>query len=342
MGKRKSPDDESICSRIGNTICSEIRKRLRSYTRSIGSCTSTPPLPPPSQSRFSGFFYRRRPPYFNRFEEDIWTEIAKYLDGKSIVRLGSSCRWFRDVILEENSVWKYACLRDLQIPPFRQQVSFKWIHLYVSAFDGSHSYLFRQQDKHIDWMRIGAFFFDSSIGLLTDKIPLLQRLPRGVSAEKMLQTTGTCILDNIKTGIWIADLQVVHCPVCNLVTCEGTMQTLDARHIELFLTEGYKNGSWDYKEIGSHQIRTPSDGAIGVILDIKHLRDRATTEVLDLKKWKAKPSDWHPRARISCHGVAVNTNLQENDGLHVTYHAMRAGDADDSEVVSIRISQQLL
>lgn len=65
------------------------------------------------------------------------------------------------------------------------------------------------------------------------------------------------------------------------------MQTLDARHIELFLTEGYKNGSWDYKEIGSHQIRTPSDGAIGVILDIKHLRDRATTG--NIKTWKLKP-----------------------------------------------------
>ncbi|XP_026452943.1 bZIP transcription factor RISBZ2-like isoform X2 [Papaver somniferum] len=48
--------------------------------------------------------------------------------------LGSSCHWFHNVILEENSVWKFACLRDLQIPPFRQQVFFQWIHLYVSAF----------------------------------------------------------------------------------------------------------------------------------------------------------------------------------------------------------------
>ncbi|XP_026452939.1 transcriptional activator TAF-1-like isoform X1 [Papaver somniferum] len=51
--------------------------------------------------------------------------------------LGSSCHWFHNVILEENSVWKFACLRDLQIPPFRQQVFFQWIHLYVSAFGGS-------------------------------------------------------------------------------------------------------------------------------------------------------------------------------------------------------------
>ncbi|RZC52691.1 hypothetical protein C5167_021120 [Papaver somniferum] len=55
-----------------------------------------------------------------------------------------------------------------------------------------------------------------------------------------------------------------------------TMQTLDARQIELFLTEGYKCGSWDYKEIRSYQIRTHSDVATGAILDIVHLKDRAT------------------------------------------------------------------
>ncbi|MCL7033689.1 hypothetical protein MKW94_016358 [Papaver nudicaule] len=65
------------------------------------------------------------------------------------------------------------------------------------------------------------------------------------------------------------------------------MQTLDARHIELFLTEGCKNGSWDYKEIGSYQIRTHSDGATGAVFDIKHLKDRATTG--NIKTWKLKP-----------------------------------------------------
>ncbi|MCL7047332.1 hypothetical protein MKW94_018766 [Papaver nudicaule] len=256
--------------------------------------------------------------------------------------LGSSCRWFRHTILEQDSVWKYACVRDLQVPLFPQQVSFKWIQLYLSAFDGSHSYLFRQQDKHIDWMKIGAFFLDSSAGLLTAKLPLLPRLPGGESVEKMLQTTGSCILNNIKTGVWIADLQLVRCPVCNLDTCEGIMQTLDARHIELFLTEGYKSGSWDYKEIGSYDIRDHMDKATVAIFDTKHLKDRPATEVFDVKAWAAKPGDCKPRARIACHGVALNTNLQENDGLYVRFLAMRAGKEDDSEVVSIRISQQLL
>ncbi|KAI3990583.1 hypothetical protein MKX01_022883 [Papaver californicum] len=311
MGKRKSIDN-LICSQIGKTICSEIGKRLRSY-KSIRSCTS------PQSSLLN------RRPDFNWFEEDIWTEIAKYLDGKCMVMLGSSCRWFRHLILEEDSYTDFCCC------------GFDYLRW-------SHSYLFRQQEKHIDWMRIGAFFFDSSAGLLTEKLPLLPRLPRGESVEKMLQTTGSCILNNIKTGIWIADLQLVRCPVCNLDTCEGvkkrrknelTMQTLDARHIELFLTEGYKSGSWDYKEIGSYQIRTHSDGATGAIFDIMHLQDRPTAEVLDLKKWAAKPSDWQPKARVACHGVAVNTNLQQNDGLHVRYHAMRAGEEDDSEVVPL-------
>ncbi|MCL7047208.1 hypothetical protein MKW94_006735 [Papaver nudicaule] len=331
MGKRKSRDDDSICSAIGKTICSEIKKRSRSYKSKLRSCTS-PPQP-------------NRRPDFIWFEEDIWTEIAKYLDGKSVVMLGSSCRWFRRSILEQDSVWKFACLRDLQIPRFRQQqLSFKWSQLYASAFDGSHSYLFRQQDKHIEWMRIGAFFFDSSAGLLTEKLSLLPTLPRGDSVEEILQTTGSCILSNIKTGIWIADLHFVGCHVCKLDTCEGATQTLDARHVELFLTEGYKSGSWDYKEIGSYQIRKHTDVATGAIFDIKHLKDRTSTEVFDLKTWAAKPNSdyWQPKARIACHGVAVNTNLEQNEGILVKYHAMRAGEEDDSEVVSIRISQELL
>ncbi|KAF8379696.1 hypothetical protein HHK36_029140 [Tetracentron sinense] len=118
------------------------------------------------------------------------------------------------------------------------------------------------------------------------------------------------------------------------------MQTLDARHIELFLNEGYKNGSWEYKDIGSQEIKKHTDGATGGIFDIRHLKDPCTSEIFDLKSWIGKADDWQPKARITLHAVAVNTNLQQNEGLHVKYHAMRAG--ADGEVVSIRISQQLL
>lgn len=55
------------------------------------------------------------------------------------------------------------------------------------------------------------------------------------------------------------------------------MQTLDARHIELFLSKGYRNGSWNYEVVGSHDIKKHSDGASGAIFDLKHLKDPSTS-----------------------------------------------------------------
>ncbi|XP_019080957.1 probable F-box protein At3g61730 isoform X2 [Vitis vinifera] len=220
---------------------------------------------------------------FSWYEEDIWTEIAKHLDGKSLVMLGTKNKWFHCLIMED-SIWKFACLRDLQLPE-PQHTFLNWIKLYASAFDGSHSFMFRQREKHID-------------------------------------------------------LQLVRCPVCDLNTCDGTMQTLDARHIELFLSEGYRDGSWEYRIIGSHDIKKHADGASAGIFDIKHLNDSSTSEIFNLKSWVGKPNDWQPKAMITLHAVAINTNLQENEGLHVKYQAMKAG--PDGEVVSLRISQQLL
>jgi hypothetical protein len=105
-------------------------------------------------------------------------------------------------------------------------------------------------------MRIGAFFFDSSVALLTERLNFPEELKKEESSEKMLQSHGCCFLDNIKPGIWIAgtpkiflteelslksiklaydisirlnnisfvyisDLQLVRCPVCDLNTCDG-------------------------------------------------------------------------------------------------------------------------
>ncbi|RZC56542.1 hypothetical protein C5167_015391, partial [Papaver somniferum] len=117
--------------------------------------------------------------------------------------------------------------------------------------------------------------------------------------------------NNIRTGIWIAGY---HC-------------------------------QWLYLILLSYfQIRCPvcNLDTCEVIYCLTQSFEFDEAEVSNLKKWAAKPSDWQPKARVACHGVAVNTNLQQNDGLHVRYHAMRAGEEDDSEVVSIRISQQLL
>lgn len=60
----------------------------------------------------------------------------------------------------------------------------------------------------------------------------------------------------------------------------GTMQTLDARHIELFLSEEYHDGSWEYDLLGSHDINKRADGAAGGIFDIEHLKDQSTSGII--------------------------------------------------------------
>lgn len=55
--------------------------------------------------------------------------------------LAATSRWFHRVIMED-SIWKYVCLRDLQVPA-PCHMSFKWIDLYASAFGKDHSSLYR-------------------------------------------------------------------------------------------------------------------------------------------------------------------------------------------------------
>ncbi|KHN06305.1 Putative F-box protein [Glycine soja] len=229
--------------------------------------------------------------------------------------VAATSRWFRCAIMDDG-IWKL-------VPP-PERVAFRWCKLYTSSFDGSHSYMFPQQQKHIDWMRIGAFSFDSSVAVLAERLTLTGKMQNGDTMKKMFRSQGCCVLDNVKTGIWIA----------------GTMQTLDTRHIELFPCEGFQNGNWDYQLVGSHDIKKRADGAAGAIFDMKHLEDSSTSAVFDYKSWIGRANDWQPKAMIDFHVVAVNTNLQENEGLHVKYQAMRAG--TNGEIVSIRITQQLL
>ncbi|XP_073135736.1 probable F-box protein At3g61730 [Henckelia pumila] len=301
-------------------------KRLR-RARSICCCASP---------RLSVYVSRRSD--VNWYDEDIWTEIAKFMDGRSLIMLAATCKWFNRTVMED-SIWKYACLRDLQVPD-PGNVNFKWIKLYTTAFDGSHSYMFCQKEKHIDWMRIGAFSFDSQAAFLTESLAGPIRIPKEVTAKQMLQMTGCCVLNSIKTGIWIADLQLVRCPICDLDACDGTMQVLDARHIELFLDEEFLEGNWDYELAGSHDINKQVDAASGGIFDIEHIKDESTSDILNSKLWVGKRTDWQPKSMVTLHAVAVNTNLQQNDGLQIKYHVMKAG--KNGEIVSIRISQQLL
>lgn len=66
-------------------------------------------------------------------EEDLWIEIAKHLDGKSLVMLAATCHWLKRIMMEE-CIWKFACVRDLVQVPDPKKVAFKWIKLYAAAF----------------------------------------------------------------------------------------------------------------------------------------------------------------------------------------------------------------
>ncbi|XP_072998895.1 probable F-box protein At3g61730 isoform X1 [Typha latifolia] len=327
-GREGDEEGEMQRSRKRERVAAAPIQRSRKRERTISSCTSPRVSFLTPHSTFSWY------------DVDVWTEVAKYLDGKDLVQLALVDRWFNRLINEE-SIWKHACLRDLQVPP-PEHVSFRWKQIYTSAFDGSHSYCFRQQEKHLDWMRIGSFFLDSPIVLLTETLALPKKLPQpGDDPKRSIQINGTSLVTNARTGIWIADLQLVRCPVCNLSTCEGTMQILDTRHVELFLEERYKSGRWEYEDLGYHRIERLSNAAVAGIFDLKHLSCASTAGLLDAKSWIGQPDDWQPKARLALHAVAVNTNLQPNDGLHVKFQTMKSSGAD-GEVVSIRISQQLI
>lgn len=53
-------------------------------------------------------------------------------------------------------------------------------------------------------MRIGAFTLDSGMSLLTESFSGQLKVPRERSIEKMLESSGSCIIKDIKSGIWIA------------------------------------------------------------------------------------------------------------------------------------------
>ncbi|KAA3471480.1 putative F-box protein isoform X2 [Gossypium australe] len=274
--------------------------------------------------------------YPKRYEQDLWTYIARFLDGRSLVMLGTTNKWFNSVIMQ-NCIWKFTCLRDLQVPD-PGHVAFSWSKLYASVVDGSHSFIFRQQEKHIDWMRIGAFSFDSEIAFLSQRMSASVKIPKQENIDDMLQSCGSCLLRKIKTGIWIAGT------IYNLFDAQyvtkKNVKMLDARHIELFLNQGFQDGSWDYELVGSHEIKKKVRGAYGAIFDFKYLTSKSTAGIFDYKSWIGQPNDFQPKAIIALHAVAVNTNLQENQGVLIKYHTMRAG--AEGEIVSIRISQQLL
>lgn len=55
-------------------------------------------------------------------------------------------------------------------------------------------------------MRIGAFFLDSPAAVLAQKLTFPTKISDKEAIEKMVQSSGLCVLTNIKTGIWIAGI----------------------------------------------------------------------------------------------------------------------------------------
>ncbi|KAF9602699.1 hypothetical protein IFM89_030587, partial [Coptis chinensis] len=143
------------------------------------------------------------------------------------------------------------------------------------------------------WIRIGAFYISSPTVLLAEGLSMPLKVPQGQTVETMLQTSGSCILSNLKIGVWIAGnyLQLVRCPVCNLETCEARLPSEDTytqpKPPYRFLKPINRKETMG---IGSHEISKHTGGATGGIFDIKHLRDPSTAEVLNIKSWAAKPT----------------------------------------------------
>nr|XP_024377371.1 probable F-box protein At3g61730 isoform X3 [Physcomitrium patens] len=258
-----------------------------------------------------------------RFNEDIWISIMSFLDVKCLLRLALTNRHLCAMV-KDDLIWKSVFLRDFGALPIDLRPAFSWMSLYLAACDGSHTFSHHETEKHIDWMRIGVFRLESGEAVATDKL----REMRLVSQKSNTSESDSLLLkafaiSNVKRGIWIA----------------GTMQTLDARHWELFLNKEYKDREWKYEQVCMRVVAGHCSEAAACIFDAKQLRSKGTHGLLNLSSWNAPPGQWQPKGITSSHGAAACTNLQPNQGLKVKFHTMKAG--TEGPVVGIRICQQL-
>ena len=78
------------------------------------------------------------------------------------------------------------------------------------------------------------------------------------------------------------------------------MQTLDVRHFELFLHKEYKDGSWEYVEVGSHTVHCNCLTATTGIFDCMHINSDSTLGE-NLQNNVSKTSDFSIIPFISRH-----------------------------------------
>ncbi|KAK1355337.1 hypothetical protein POM88_048593 [Heracleum sosnowskyi] len=141
---------------------------------------------------------------------------------------------------------------------------------------------------------------------------------------------GSSVVSNVKNGIWIADLHLVQCSFDD--GCDGTMQIVEARHMDLLTNEEYQNGSGEYEQISFHEIK--KHAISGCFFGFQHMSDAIISEFFGPESWAEELL--MPKA-MDLHAVALKTELKENEGLFIRCYVMRAG--ADGELVSIRISQ---
>ncbi|GBG93490.1 hypothetical protein CBR_g71803, partial [Chara braunii] len=106
-----------------------------------------------------------------RVNSDVWLSIISFLKAKEVVTVAMLNREFHLLAMEEE-VWRCVCERQLGIviPGGLSKPSLSWRALFRSVTDGRHSFKYQQQDKHLDWMRLGVFEVRSGMVIATDTL----------------------------------------------------------------------------------------------------------------------------------------------------------------------------
>ncbi|KAJ1703689.1 hypothetical protein LUZ63_003468 [Rhynchospora breviuscula] len=238
--------------------------------------------------------------------------------------------------------------RSVPVDPIDLDVSHPWEDLYASAFGGAHSSI----SPNASWKRIGCFYLKSpSVVLLAERMSVPNILPILTPEHG-----GHCSLTNPRSGIWIADVHTVASDVHTAVgrnsrgaptaavgcirgpsdsilsiLSEETTYILEARHVDLFLESGYKNGIWQYETVSKEVFPVASfvSASCGIV-DMAHFNP---SDLLDESYWVGPIGE--PIAKACAHAVAVNITVKPDKGLRVHYQVMRD---DEGKAVSTRIS----
>eukprot|EP00850_Spirogloea_muscicola_P004219 SM000018S03584 [mRNA] locus=s18:154691:155855:- [translate_table: standard] len=204
-----------------------------------------------------------------------WACVCARLDGRDLASLALVSRRLHDIAMDDAN-WRELCLRSLGLDRrCSVQVSAPWRQIYVASSDGNHTYNQHHKEKHIDWMRIGAFIMVSGQVLATDCLKNeVKFVTESNNGEKKpvrdnFKPLSYWLFDDAKPGIWIA----------------GTMQTLDVRHAELFLQHEYQSGEWRHTLESEHKVPSQCVQAASGVFDAMYLNTEETRSVRHSFDW---------------------------------------------------------